>query len=129
MNDDWPDFENRLRRLRPAGTSATLRRQVEDHLRATRRSTLGAVACLVSLAALVLIGVFVGVSGQRSAPPQHPAAPSHSAASPDRTSFPPSLWAYQHAAAESLESLDALLDHHARTLPPIGERLDLPPWN
>ena len=122
MKDNELDFETRLRQLQPVRMSAKLRQQLADQLR-PNRSPGGLAACLMSLAALLLAAVFLAIPSTRIPRSQL----QHFGTVPAPT-VPPSLWAYQQAAAESPDSLDSLLDLHARTMPPTGERMESPPW-
>ena len=141
MNDDLNDLEAELRSFRPAPVSSELRDRVASQLERTedmqpvrrhrwQRWSAPALQAAAALILLAFVSAWLYMTFLRNDQEPSPQAPPKIAVqdppAEDIQAPPrPTRWAYQLAAADSPEELDALLDQHAAVLLPRSPNLDL----
>jgi hypothetical protein len=125
MDDRMNEFEERLRSLRPVAPTPDLERRVSASLDgesavAKPRIGIWVVAAGLMAATLVICVALAQLGGPAVAP--RPPAPVKTLAQIPRHDFtaddPPIRWVYTAALMRSPETLDALLEKHARSLMP-----------
>lgn len=125
MDDRMNEFEERLRSLRPVAPTPDLERRISaglDGKSAAAKPRIGAwlVAAGLMAATLVLCVALWRLGGPAVAP--RPAQPVKTVALIPRREFtaddPPTRAVYTAALMRSPETLDALMDKHARSLMP-----------
>lgn len=125
MDDRMDEFEERLRSLRPVAPTPDLERRISAGLdgesaAAKPRIGIWVVAAGLMAATLVLCVALARLGGPAAAP--RPPQPAKMLALIPRRDFtaddPPTRAVYGAAMMRSPETLDALMDKHARSLMP-----------